>query len=87
MRGTVADVGVYGRMTRIIVLGTLALLAGCSSSREPLIDRLNVSDAKYNGDMADCRQSSSGWFGVSGTSVADCMKGKGYKVLMGDSGL
>ncbi|MBV8915837.1 MAG: hypothetical protein JOZ05_22710 [Acetobacteraceae bacterium] len=71
----------------IAILAVLAVLAGCSSSRDPLIDHMNVSDSKYNGDMADCRQNSSGWLGIGGTSVADCMKAKGYKVLMGDSGL
>lgn len=87
MRETTRSVGVYGRMTRILALTALALLAACSSSREPLIDRLNVSDEKYNRDMADCRQGGGGFLGMGGTSVADCMRGKGYKVLMGDSGL
>jgi hypothetical protein len=75
-------------MMRAVALAGLGLLAACSSAREPLIDRLNVSDAKYNRDIAECRQgSSSGWLPFGGTSVADCMKSRGYKVLMGDSGL
>lgn len=69
---------------------SLAILAlcGCSSSPQPMIDHMNVSDAKYNKDTADCReQTSSGWIPFTGGSVADCMKGKGYNVLMGNSGL
>ena len=69
-------------MIRITALAGLALLAACSS-REPLIDRMNVSDAKYNSDIAECRKGSSGWLGVGGTSVGDCMSSRGYKVLMG----
>ena len=87
MTGTSGRHWVYGRMIRIAALAALAILSACSSSREPLIDRLNVSDAKYNKDIADCRQNGPGFMGFGGTSVGDCMKGKGYKVLMGDSGL
>jgi len=72
-------------MIRLLAFAGLVLLAGCASSREPLIDHMGVSDAKYNGDLADCR-GSGGFFSLS-SPVADCMKGKGYKVLMGDSGL
>lgn len=72
-------------MIRLLILAGLALLAGCGGSREPLIDRMGVSDAKYNSDIADCR-GGGGWFSFS-NPVADCMKGKGYKVLMGNSGL
>ena len=70
-----------------LVLGLLGL-AACSSP-EPLIDRINVSDAKYNRDIADCREqiSGGGILGIGGGSTADCMKGKGYRVLMGNSGL
>jgi hypothetical protein len=80
-------VGVYGVMMRLIACAAVLCLAACSS-REPLIDRLNVSDAKYNHDIAECRQGSSSFLGMfGGTSVGDCMKGRGYKVLMSDSGL
>ena len=77
---------------RIILGLTLAATAGLSlagcASPEPLIDRINVSDAKYNRDIADCRESTSGGFNpFSGGSVADCMRGKGYHVLMNNSGL
>ncbi len=62
-------------------------LAGCSTP-EPLIDRINVSDAKYNRDIADCREQTSGsWIPFTGGSTADCMRGKGYHVLMNNSGL
>ncbi len=76
-----------------ILLASLSLpilsmlgLAACSSP-EPLIDRINVSDAKYTRDTAACRQTSGGFLGIGGGSVADCMKGKGYRVLMGSPGL
>lgn len=72
---------------RIVFLGLLLLAAGCSSP-EPLIDRINVSDSKYNRDIADCREQSGGSIlGIGGSSVTDCMKGKGYRVLMGSPGL
>ncbi len=70
-------------MMRTFLLCALAL-AGCSS-HQPLIDHINVSDAKYNRDLSDCRQqSSSGWIPFTGGSSGDCMKGKGYHVLMGN---
>ena len=72
-----------------IVIACLGLLclAGCAAP-EPLIDRINVSDAKYNRDLADCRQQTKGNFlGIGGGSLSDCMKGKGYRVLMGSPGL
>ena len=70
------------------VLGfTILALAGCSSP-EPLIDRINVSDAKYNRDLSECREAnSSAWLPFTGGSVADCMRGRGYHVLMNNSGL
>lgn len=62
-------------------------LAACSTA-EPLIDRINVPDAKYNRDVSDCRdQTTSSWIPFTGGSVADCMRGKGYHVLMNNSGL
>lgn len=78
-------------MRQILGLTLLALavspLAGCSTP-EPLIDRINVSDAKYNRDIADCRDQVSGsWIPFTGGSTADCMRGKGYHVLMNNSGL
>ena len=78
-------------MRHILVLPLLALalatLAGCSAP-EPLIDRINVSHTKYNRDIADCReQNSSNWIPFTGGSSADCMRGKGYHVLMNNSGL
>ena len=77
------------RITHGLLLAatTGLLLAGCSSP-EPLIDRINVSDAKYNRDIADCREQTSGSFiPFMGGSSADCMRGKGYHVLMNNSGL
>jgi hypothetical protein len=83
--GTPAGLRDYACMIRLLALTGLVLLAGCASSREPLIDHMGVSDAKYNSDLSECR-GTGGWFSF-GSPVADCMKGKGYKVLMGDSGL
>jgi len=71
---------------RFLAAAAAILAAGCACSGDPLIDRIGVSDAKYNSDMADCRKDSSGWFSF-GSPVASCMEGKGYKVLMGNSGL
>ena len=70
------------------VLGLMVLVvAGCSSPA-PLIDRINVSDAKYNRDLSECREAtSSAWIPFAGGSVADCMRGRGYHVLMNNSGL
>lgn len=70
----------------ILALSLLAV-AGCGSRAEPLVDRINVSDAKYNSDLAACREQGSSWLPFGGTSLADCMKGKGYRVLMGSSRL
>ena len=78
-------------MRQILGLTMLTLagstLAGCASP-EPMIDRINVSDTKYNRDIADCREQVSGsWIPFTGGSSADCMRGKGYHVLMNNSGL
>ncbi len=74
-------------MRTFAVLSALLGLAACASA-PPLIDHMNVSDAKYTSDMKDCRdQTSSGWIPFTGGSVSDCMKGKGYRVLMSGGGL
>jgi hypothetical protein len=72
----------------LMSFGLLALGA-CSSTPEPLIDHINIPDAKYNKDLADCRQETKGtwWQPFSGGSLSDCMRGKGYHVLMDNSGL
>ena len=78
-------------MRQILSLSILVLpgsVLGACSRPEPLIDRINVSDAKYNRDIADCREQVSGsWIPFTGGSSADCMRGKGYHVLMNNSGL
>lgn len=78
-------------MRHILALTIFALagatLTGCSTP-EPLIDRINVSDAKYNRDIAACRdETSGGWNPFGGGSLAECMRAKGYHVLMNNSGL
>ncbi len=59
--------------------GTL-LLAGCSGTTEPVVNRLNVSDSQYNRDLAACKQGAG--MSVFGSPVSKCLKGKGYQVLM-----
>ena len=73
---------------RALFLASLTLgLAACAAP-EPLVDRMNVSDAKYTADLKSCRdESSGGWIPFTGGSVSDCMKGKGYRVLMSNTGL
>ena len=65
----------------VTLLSALAGLAACAGS-DPIVDRMNVDDARYNRDLAACKSSSSS-VPMVGTSVADCLKGKGYRVLMG----
>lgn len=73
---------------RIVLIGFGLVALGACSTPEPLIDRINVSDAKYNRDIADCRdQTKGGFMPFSGGSLPDCMRGKGYRVLMNNSGL
>lgn len=73
---------------RILFVGLFVLSLGACSTPEPLIDHINVSDAKYNKDLGDCREATKGsWVPFSGGSVSDCMKGKGYRVLMDNTGL
>ncbi len=66
-------------------LALVASLGACASSNDLLVDRMGVSDAKYDQDLADCKKSS---FPVAlslNNPVATCMTAKGYKVLMGKS--
>lgn len=77
---------------RIIMGLTLAVTTGLSlaacSQPEPLIDKINVPDAKYNRDIAACREdTSSSFIPFTGGSISDCMRSKGYHVLMNNSGL
>ena len=69
------------RLSQLATLAAAAAVAACASTTEPLIDHRNVSDAKYNGDLAACKQSGSGLFSFS-NPVKSCMERKGYKVLM-----
>ncbi len=73
---------------RILLVSFGLLALGACSTPEPLIDHINVSDAKYNKDLSDCRQETKGsLMPFSGGSLPDCMRGKGYRVLMNNSGL
>ena len=68
-------------MLWLTLAGALAGLTACAGS-DPIVDRMSVDDARYNRDLAACKSGSSP-VPVLGTSVADCLKGKGYRVLMG----
>ena len=61
-------------------------LTSCAPGSNVVVDRTQVSDAKYDRDMAECKKSSE--LSLSTTNpVASCMTGKGYNVLMGRSRL
>jgi hypothetical protein len=68
-------------MKKAMLLVGLAL-TGCASSSSLLVDRTNVDDARYNRDLAACKDSSPISISFS-NPVASCMSAKGYKVLMG----
>ena len=71
-----------GRIVVATLVGALGLVGGCSLAGEPMVDRMGVSDAKYNRDLAACKQQTVVPVGFS-NPVATCMTGKGYHVLMG----
>ena len=56
----------------------LILLAGCSIARDPIVERNDGDDARYNRDIEACRKSMP--IGIT-NPVADCMTRRGYKVL------
>ena len=68
-------------MIRLGLTFSIHSLSACGSGNIT-VNRMNVDDARYEHDLADCKQ-------VSGNSlsfrnpVATCMTGKGYQVLMG----
>ena len=71
------------RRRRVLSLASLLITlgAGCSTAHDPIIDRSGVDDARYNRDLASCRQ---GAFPVGFSNpVASCMTAKGYTVLLG----
>ena len=79
--------GFRSPMRAALCLAIALALPGCSSSQSDsvLVDRMGVSDAKYNQDMADCKKSSPAVPLSLSNPVATCMTAKGYKVLMGKS--
>lgn len=56
-------------------------VGGCVVASDPLVDRLNVDNAKYQRDLAACKQQVVIPVGFS-NPVATCLTGKGYHVLM-----
>ncbi len=44
------------RTTVLTLTATLAVLAGCASHPEPIIDERGVDMAKYQADLADCER-------------------------------
>lgn len=68
---------------RIVNLALLGLgLAGCGETPRPLVDMEGVDPVKHNRDLADCYNSVGKQFFSWGTDTADCMKSKGYRVLI-----
>lgn len=68
-------------MMRVVMAFGLLGAAGCSSSNLT-VNRMGIDDARYERDLAECKQAS----GLSlsfRNPVATCMTGKGYQVLMG----
>ena len=69
-------------LIRVAALALAAAVLACADSSSVLVDRMGVSDAKYDQDFAECKKSSP--FSLSFSNpVASCMSAKGYKVLMG----
>ena len=70
----------------LLLIAATAPLAACASSDSLLVDRMGVSDAKYQSDLDACKKASPISLSLS-NPVATCMQAKGYKVLMGKSNL
>ena len=68
------------RIARVCAMGSG--LAACALPGEPVVNRMGVDDARYNRDLAACKEQSGFLPGFS-NPVATCLTGKGYQVLMG----
>ncbi|WP_151178627.1 hypothetical protein [Hypericibacter terrae] len=69
-------------MRRVLMLAAMAaLLAGCQATPQPIVDMEGVAQVQYNRDMAWCVNNQP--FIALGNPVTDCMRGKGYRILVG----
>lgn len=60
------------------------LLAGCASAPvPPVVDMAGVDPVKLNRDLADCEEYRRNLTIGLGPPLANCMRDKGYKVLIG----
>lgn len=66
------------KMTLLLALGTV--LVGCSGVPEPLVDHTGIDEGRYSRDLADCARTQP--FIAAGNPDADCLRGKGYVVLL-----
>ena len=73
-------IGAGGRTAGVCLVGWL--LNACSFPSEPIVNRMDIDDARYNRDLAACKQQSGSLPGFS-NPVATCLTGKGYQVLLG----
>jgi hypothetical protein len=61
-------------------------VAGCGGPRAPVmpvVDMTGVNLAQHNRDLADCEERRRNTSFSIGPQLANCMKEKGYKVLIG----
>lgn len=70
---------------RILVVLSSLLLAGCAASyavaEPPIVDQRGVDPAKFQSDQAECIQTGKAFVTV-GSPVTDCMRGRGYSILV-----
>ena len=66
---------------RITVLLTLGVaLVGCGAMPELIVDHTGIDEGRYSRDLADCTKHRA--FVTVGHPDADCIRSKGYKVLV-----
>jgi hypothetical protein len=72
----------------IIAVGRAVLIANVLSAcagptPTPIVDMAGVDPVVYNRDLAQCVKENASKAIVLGNGVTECMKGKGYRVLVG----
>lgn len=75
--------GLGGKTSRLIsiVTGIAVLGIGCGPLPAPVADIEGVDQVKYNRDLAACYEEKR-WATEMGNPIANCMKAKGYKILV-----